>query len=402
VRLEAGAAVVVPFDGLRGDTGYIYRVRYRAPGEAAFRTGTEHPFRTQRPPGSTFRFVIQADSHLDDNSGTAVYQQALRNMVADVPDFLVDLGDTSMVDKCSIAGSSLCASPAPATEAAVQARMSLARGYLEQAAHSMPLFLVLGNHDGESGWVTNPGALDLWSVSARKALFPNPEPDRFYSGSSDAAPGIGLRQNYYAFEWGDALFVALDPFTYTPRKPGANGWGWTLGQTQYQWLAQTLSASRARFKFVFSHHILGGSGQETRGGAAFGRLYEWGGRNADGSYAFDRERPGWPAPIQQLFVDNKVTAWFHGHDHLYAREDLDGVVYQAVPQPSLARYDVPDPAAGYGYIGSVGTNIFSSSGHLRVTVSPTEVRVEYVRAVAPADATATRQNGAVVASYAIR
>jgi hypothetical protein len=362
----------------------------------------EHTFHTQRKTGSTFTFVMQADPHLDDNSSTAVYQRTLQNMLADRPDFLVDLGDTSMGEKCAVSGTVLCGSPSPATEVSVGARMTLARSYLENVTHSLPIFLVLGNHDGESGWPTNPPSLDTWSVTARKALFPNPEPDRFYSGSSQSAPGVGLRQNYYAFEWGAALFVMIDPFTYTTTKPGANGWGWTLGATQYQWFAQTLAASRARFTFVFSHHILGGNGSEARGGAAFAGLYEWGGRNADGTNGFDRQRPGWQAPIHQLMVNARVTAWFHGHDHFYAHEEVDGIAYQEVPQPSLARYDMADPGAGYGYVGSTGTNLFPSSGHLRVTVSPTGVQVDYVRSVAAADETGTRRNATVVQSYTMR
>jgi hypothetical protein len=84
------------------------------------------------------------------------------------------------------------------------------------------------------------------------------------------------------------------------------------------------------------------------------------------------------APIHQLMVNARATAWFHGHDHFYAREEVDGIAYQEVPQPSLARYDMPDPGAGYGYVGSNGTNLFPSSGHLRVTVSPSSVQVDYV------------------------
>ena len=402
-QLAAQVPATITLDRLRVNTAYSYRVRYRTAGESTFRTGLDRTFRTARTPGTSFTFAVQADPHLDDNSSTAVYGQTLQNILSDRPDFLIDLGDTSMSEKCVMAGPTLCAPPMPVSETTVAARTRLARTWFESVAHSVPLFLVLGNHDGEAGWTgsLNTPSLDLWAVTARKALFPNPEPDAFYSGSADAVPGIGLRQNYYAFEWGDALFVVLDPYTYTQRKPGADLWGWTLGSTQYQWLARTLSASRARYKFVFTHHLLGGNGSETRGGAAFAPYYEWGGRNADGSWAFDRQRPGWPAPIHQLMVDARVTAWFHGHDHLYAREERDGIVYQEVPQPSLARYDTPDPAAGYGYVGSVGTNIFPSSGHLRVSVSPTSVRVEYVRSVAPADETSTRRNGAIVHEYTI-
>ena len=87
---------------------------------------------------------------------------------------------------------------------------------------------------------------------------------------------------------------------------------------------------------------------------------------------------------------------------VFARQVLDGVIYQEVPQPSLARYDQPDPAAGYGYQGTMGVNMFASSGHLRVTVSATEVRVEYVRSVAATDETSTRRNGVVLHSYVVR
>jgi hypothetical protein len=37
-----------------------------------------------------------------------------------------------------------------------------------------------------------------------------------------------------------------------------------------------------------------------------------------------------------------------------------------------------------------------------VTVSATEVRVEYVRSVAPADETPVRKNGSIVTSYVVR
>jgi PKD repeat protein len=402
--VPASGPAAIGITGLRPDTRYYYRARLRARNEPDYRADAEHAFATKRLPGNPFTFVVQADPHLDSNSSTAVYRQTLLNELADRPDFMVDLGDTSMVDKCAIDGSTLCAAPSPATQAGVWARNAMMRSYFDVACHSVPLFMALGNHDGEAGWIgaATGDNLHAWSLKTRKMFYPNPEPDSFYSGNTEQVPGLGFRQNYYAFEWGDALFVVLDPYSYTSPKPGADGWGWTLGATQYQWFAKTLAASRARFKFVFSHHLLGGNGTDARGGAAFARFFEWGGRNLDGTWAFDKQRPGWSAPIHQLLVDNKVTAWFHGHDHLFAQEQLDGVVYQEVPQPSLARYDTSDPGNGYGYQGTAGVDLFPSSGHLRVTVSAAEVRVEYVRSVAPEDETSTRKNGSIVTSYVVR
>jgi hypothetical protein len=400
---QASGPVLLTMTGLKADTQYYYRLRYRARSEPTYRTDTEYTFHTARLSGSRFTFVIQADPHMDGNSSSAVYSQTLANALADRPDFLIDLGDTSMVEKCAIDASSNCAAPSPTSQASVSARYSLMRGFFQQVCHSIPLFMVLGNHDGETGWPDpNQASLSTWALTARRLWFANPEPDTFYSANAEQSAGIGFRQNYFAFEWGDVLIVALDPYGYTMSKPGNNGWGWTLGAAQYQWLARTLASSRARFKLVFSHHLLGGNGTDARGGAAFGRYFEWGGRNLDGSWAFDKQRPGWAAPIHQLLLDNKVNAWFHGHDHLYAREQLDGIVYQEVPQPSLARYDTPNPGNGYGYLGTDGVNIFPSSGHLRVAVTPTQVTVDYIRSVAPADETASRKNGTVIASYVIQ
>ena len=75
----------------------------------------------------------------------------------------------------------------------------------------------------------------------------------------------GPRENYYAWEWGDALFVVLDPFWNTMSMPHRTGgyessndaWDWTLGLDQYNWLYETLSGSDATWKFVFSHHVTG-------------------------------------------------------------------------------------------------------------------------------------------------
>jgi hypothetical protein len=36
-------------------------------------------------------------------------------------------------------------------------------------------------------------------------------------------------------------------------------------------------------------------------------------------------------PIHQLLLENHVTTVFHGHDHLFAKQELDGIIYQEVP-----------------------------------------------------------------------
>ncbi len=348
---KRGEPAELVLSALQPNTRYFYQFRSPPTNSTAFAV------HTSRPPGSTFTFTITADSHLDENTAPVLYERILANALAAAPDFHIDLGDTFMTEKH------------PTHEAA--ARQYLAqRYYFGQLCCSAPLFLVLGNHDGESPRErgANADSLAVWSSLTRKRYFPNPVPDSFYTGDATKHPSAGLLQDYYAWEWGDALFVALDPYWFTPRARGQHDdWIHTLGAEQYQWLKQTLERSQAGFKFVFIHQLVGGRGNQGRGGAEAAPLYEWGGRNADGSEGFAQHRPGWPGPIHQLLVQNRVNIVFHGHDHFYARQDLDGIVYQEVPQPGYpGNGKPPRSAAEYGYVS--GT-FFGSPGYLRVTVS---------------------------------
>jgi hypothetical protein len=125
---------------------------------------------------------------------------------------------------------------------------------------------------------------------------------------------------------------------------------------------------------------------------------EWGGKNSDGTEGFKEHRPGWDMPVHQLLVKNHVTAVIKAHDNFFARQELDGIVYQMVPQPSFAGNDRIRDLENYGY--KQGTFI-GNSGHVRVTVSAEKVRVEYVRSRLPTDATAAHPNGEIGCSYEI-
>ena len=54
-------------------------------------------------------------------------------------------------------------------------------------------------------------------------------------------------------------------------------------------------------------------------------------------------------PVHQLLVRNHVAAVFKAHDNFFARQELDGVVYQMVPQPSFAGNDRIRDLENYGY-----------------------------------------------------
>lgn len=385
VKIGAGEAKNLVLNGLKADTGYFYQVNYRLEGGESAKDHVRG-LHTRRAPTSAYTFVVQADSHLDINSSEKAYQQTLTNMKADKPDFLVDLGDTTMVDKF---GNLF-------TRAESQYRAQ--RFYIGQVAHSAPVFLTLGNHDGEQGSRLNGTAdsMPLWSLGMRKKYFPNPEPGGIYSGNTTPRDKAGLLQNYYSWEWGGALFLVLDPFWSTTQRKRDDNWDMTLGREQYRWLKSTLEASKAPFKFVFIHHLVGGLGRDVRGGISAAPYMEWGGKNADGSEGFAQHRPGWERPIHQLLVKHGVSIVFHGHDHLFVKEQLDGIIYQEVPQPSHPNGGTRS-AEEYGYKGVV----LGSSGHLRVRVEPKQATVEYVRAAVAGVTAGDPQNATVAHRYTI-
>ena len=382
LSLKKGEPVDFVIDSLSANSRCYYRLEYRRPDAAAFEHSEEFTFHTQRAPDSSFRFTVQSDSHLDENTSPAVYERTLANALADGPDFHLELGDTFMTGKYLKPEFS-------------HGQYLAQRYYFGRLCHSAPLFFALGNHDGEGG---DRGS-NTWATQTRKRYFPNPAPNDFYSGNRATEPSIGQIENYYAWQWGNSLFVVLDPFRYTARSRGGDdGWNRTLGRQQYDWLKKTLENSDARFKFVFLHHLVGGADRNGRGGIEAAPYFEWGGKSLDGQFDFDRRRPGWGQPIHPLLVEHGVTIVFHGHDHLFVKQDLDGIVYQEVPQPGHPRFGNVRTAGKYGYVN--GT-IQSSSGHLRVNVSADTVRVDYVRSYQPDQETASRKNGEVSYSYLI-
>ncbi|MFN5334248.1 MAG: metallophosphoesterase [Bacteroidota bacterium] len=375
------------------DTKYYYRVLHRLPKSETFTTRPEYTFRTQRKAGSSFNFVVQADPHLDSQSDTALYRLCLQNQLDDNPDFMIDLGDFLMTDKLKNASNTIPRDTIPF-------RCQLLRSYYEKIGHSVPLFIAIGNHEGESGWNLNgtPNNIAVWGTLERKKYFLNPFPNNFYTGDTTNHPYVGQRENYFAWQWGDALFMVVDPYWYTSPKPDSlNGWRWTLGLTQYNWLKKTLESSNAKYKFLFAHQIIGGD-PDGRGGIEYADLYEWGGNNLNKTPGFSVNRAGWYKPIKDLLTENRVNIFFHGHDHLFCKQDKDCMVYQETPQPSHPNFSNVNYAASYGYVNG---QILPQSGHLRVTVSENGIQVDYVRAYLPKNETTTRHNKDVSATYFI-
>jgi len=365
-QFKAGIPVELVIAPLQANTKYFYQFHSQLPGTTSVSNSPDFSFHTARPAGSSFTFTMTADVHLDEHTSAQVYEQSLANIRTEAPDFHIDLGNLFMTDK-----------HATREEAA---RQYLAqRYYLGQIGSAVPLFLTLGVHDGESSRYDDGSSdsLAAWSNAIRKKYFPNPMPDDFYTGDSTPRAPSGLLENYYAWTWGDALFVVLDPYRYSLRSGGrsSDGWSWSLGREQYDWLARTLAGSTAKYKFIFIHNLLAGD-QASRGGVEIAGFNEWGGKNLDGSEGFAQHRPGWPMPVHQLLKNSHVAAVFRAHDNFYARQELDGIPYIMVPQPSFAGDDRIRDLQNYGYKQGV---FHGNSGHVRVSVSTAEFRVEYVK-----------------------
>jgi hypothetical protein len=399
VSLPANQPVELSISGLTSNTRYYYRLRFQAPGAATFDATPEYTFMTRRSPGSTFVFGVQGDSH-PERAGqmfnSALYTRMMQTVAADNPDMFFTLGDDFSVDTINQAN------PAAVTQDQVVNRYVIQRPYLGILGKTASIFLVNGNHEQAARYILNgtPNNVAVWAQNARNAYYAQPAPDNFYSGNTEQIPFInGPLRNFFAFTWGDALFVTLDPYWGSPVVVDNDFYGgnkrpdlWTIthGDLQYNWLKTTLEQSKAKYKFVFAHHVMG----TQRGGIDVALKYEWGGQNANGSQGFAQNRPTWAKPIHQLMADNKVTIFFQGHDHIFVHQQLDGVTYQSLGNPADNNYSLFN-ADAY----ATGER-FPNSGYARVTVTPDAgVKVEYVRTYLPADEGPGKTNGSVTFSY---
>lgn len=476
--LTAGVPKHVELAELEPGATIFYRVSTRSRGgvgDAAteWQQRGVQAFCTHRPSGSTFTFTVQGDSH-PERMGRMydpdLYIRLLTNVAADKPDFHFLMGDDFSIERLIERNKK--------SQDAVNAIYASQRSFLGIVGKSTPLMLVNGNHEQAAKYLLD-GTANNFAVLAGKArttYFPLPAPGGIYTGNSKPVGHIGLLRDYYAWEWGDALFVVIDPYWHSdaavdneagargparddagepaerPRRGNREGgrqqdagaaepagqaqpepregqadrrgggrgqrdlWQITLGDEQYKWLQTTLTQSKAKFKFVFSHHVSGTG----RGGVEVAPYYEWGGqdrrgggRHREGAGAdasneraaprgldrFFQARPTWEKPIHDLMRDTGVTIFFQGHDHLYARQELDGVTYQTCPNPA-------DPTfTAFNREAYKSGDIFPNSGHLRVTVTggdDASCKVQYIRAARPGDEAAHGKNGSIVHEYTVK
>jgi flagellar hook assembly protein FlgD len=262
---------------------------------------------------------------------------------------------------------------------------------------------VRGNHEEINGW-DDDGTADntaVWSGKAFLKWFPSPLPSSFYAGNTTPHPEIGLPGNYYAFNAGDLRFRVLDPYLYSMTRPhnghgetggSLNNWDWTIGDAQYEWLTNDLATQEAPFSMVILHHKTstyvgagyhyGRGGIEVASNAIAGRpTFEWGGEDSTGAYVLPQHRPGWLEPIHDVLLRYETQIVTKGHDHFWARQNLDGITYLTLPKPNDTGQHTGNL---WGWRWSANypeevTLFESNSGFVNMIVHPSEVTIEYIQ-----------------------
>lgn len=413
------AAIELPISGLSPNARYACRVEYAA-AQSPQQWHVLEPattFQSQKNAGRTFSFAVMGDAHWGQvgnvprngarwHAGINTMKEIAR---ADCHDFTVELGDAPFPSVVSY-------------DAALQKYVEY-REYIAAVAQRMPIYMALGNHECEAGFYqrgtddpAEQGALwnrltaeqyrQLWCTQARQTCIPNPRGDTYPEGG-EGAPGydsfadwFGVAgpwnegaprshlQNFYAWTWGDALFIVLDPFRYTrvgsvwfPNSPSQ----YSLGPTQMQWLEDVLASSTATWKFIFAHHQVGG-GLINRAG----HLIEDGG---DG-YAYGRgsaieaARPETEqARIHELMLLHNVQFFVYGHDHGFTHSLLDGIHYLGCGRPTHLNDWWPNSGMidSYGDLLLHGLDkswmrgLFNVVGYVAFHVEPQRVTLQWIR-----------------------
>ena len=338
--------------GLSPATRYEYEVV--AQDQASEQVLYAGSLNTQRPPGDAFTFALLTDSHIGSdltfgNQGVPETLIAVAEDIAsDSPDFMVNLGDMLDFHKYGFND------PPPDGGVTRLAYLNY-RTLLGPTLGQVPHYAVIGNWEGENGDYTAEAI--AWSRAQRLLYMPNPEPSTYPEGGSP-------NEDYYAFTWGDALFVVLNVMTYTPTshllsyEPGVPD-DWTLGKEQFAWFEETLQNAVSKWRFVLIHHAVGGASPSSND-AAYGR--------GGGQAAYVGEQ----ALVHQLMLDYGVQIFFYGHDHVFTDLVVDGIHYS---MPGNAGAPWMFTSAETGYADDV---TWIEPGHARVDVTPDGVDVQFL------------------------
>lgn len=398
---DSPAEITLP--GLAPDTRYDYRLRFRPAGGTTWDTGDTHTFLTLPVRGSEARLCVTSDIHVTNQKalGYNTMMAQLDSTLAYMPTYeadgwhaWIDLGDLVVVRATRIA----------MDLEETEQRYRDAREYVDQVAHSVPFLFVRGNHEEVNGWDADgtTGNTAIWSGSMLLKWFSPPLPDGFYAGNEAAYPNLGEPGNYWACTIGDLRIRSLDPFLFSTRRPhnshgetggSLDGWDWTLGTEQYEWLYDDMVAHPTPYRMVLLHHLtscyIGPGEYYGRGGievvkwSVAGRpTFEWGGQDSGGVDVLAARRPGWThGAIHDMLVSLGNQVVLKGHEHFHARQELDGMVYLTLAKPD----DTGEQTGnlwGWRYFSFYPaglTHFEPNSGFLAITADPVSATCAYVQ-----------------------
>jgi hypothetical protein len=347
-------------EGLSPGRRYAYEVSVPGDGGAlVLYTGSAA---TAPAPGTPFTAALLADTHIEPRDplppGQTIpydfYGEMEATLLAvsgaihaDNPDFLINLGD--LLDY-HIFGFNIPPPDASWSRLGYLNYRRMLGDSVGNAAH----FLAIGNWDGENG--CNTADEIARSMSQRFLYAPGPGPATYPEGGS-------ANSDYYAFTWGDALFVVLNVMTYTPTCHLLSGDqvgvpdDWTLGAGQLAWLDQTLAGATSKWRFLFIHHTVGGAAADAED-TAYGR--------GGGQAAYVGEQ----ATIHAMMLKYGVQVFFYAHDHVFTDMVVDGIHY-LLPGSAGAPWKFDATQTGYAHY-------WPDSGYARLTVAPDSAEVDLV------------------------
>jgi 3',5'-cyclic AMP phosphodiesterase CpdA len=349
---------------LKTDSRYRYEVLAAKGDGKQFTPEGEGFFRTMRS-GPPFSFVLFSDSHLTpfNRERVDILKSVGASAAARKPDFAVMLGDNIQT---------FTSHGGPLGERSQGITLyRILRHALADFAPAGPVFMANGNWEGENGW--HPQDRRQWAADARKAYLPGPDDKTYPQGGSP-------NQDYYAYTWGNALFVVLNVTGYTKIDHGhTTGVGkaddWTLGEEQKAWLKKTLAASKERWKFIMMHHTVGGNA----GDDVNTRYGRGGGRAA---------KVGEQATVHEWMKQYGVQVLFYGHDHVFTDIPVDGIHYICVGSAG-APWKFATDETGY-------TKYWPESGYTLVEVGTDSAKISFV------DPTGSAKEGRILNTITIR
>jgi 3',5'-cyclic AMP phosphodiesterase CpdA len=335
-------------------TRYEYQVLHKRASQDAFVPAAKGSFLTQRLSSASYTALLITDPHVGSFPRTSApartLDKVIQNACAENAEIVLALGD-------NVAWPGSREYPQTNSRGAVSA-YALYRKQVGPLTQNCPHFGIIGNWAGESGKFPDDSIRMVSEV--RQAFLANPNHQTYPQGGSE-------RGDYYAFVWGDVLYVMLNVQTYSkPSQPekltspmsDVNSIEeWTLGDRQMAWLEKTLQNAKERFRFVCTHHPAGG-----RAGDTLNTLYGRGGSRAWNT--------GEQRAIHGLMKKHKVQIFFYGHDHVFVDDVVDGIHY-ALPGSCGAPWKFTKAETGY-------ERFWPDSGHARLSVTPEKATVTFV------------------------